>query len=103
MSRTYHSAATTVAPPQGHAPIAATPPMDNRSGVAAAAGVVRSETAVTHMVEFDASGPGPADFDRMSDLGPSGGPDDERRGHPGGLLGILRRRARWIGLRLRVR
>lgn len=102
MSRTYHSATMTVTP-QGDPPGTGTArPVGNRPGTAAAAGIARTETtAVTPMVEFDA--PRPADFDHTPGMDDGAGHPLDARGGPGGLLGILRRRARWIGLRLRTR
>ena len=101
MSRTYHSATMTVTP-RGEAPLpTADRPVGNRPGTAAAAGIARTETAVTPMVEFDA--PGPAGFDHAHGMSAVDGHALDPRGGPGGLLGILRRRARWIGLRLRTR
>lgn len=66
--------------------------------MAAGAGGTRSETAETFMVEIDTT-TGTHGFDHAR--GAPVGAVADRVDHVPGLMGILRRRARWLGLRLR--
>lgn len=69
----------------------------NAPSMAAGAGDTRSETAETLMVEIDTTGTHGFDHRRGAPVGAGA----DRGEHFPGLMGILRRRARWLSLRLR--
>jgi|UPI000360306C hypothetical protein len=69
----------------------------NAPSMAAGAGDTRSETAETLMVEIGTTGTHGFDHTRGAPVGAVA----DRGEHVPGLMGILRRRARWLTLRLR--
>ncbi|GCD97186.1 hypothetical protein EHYA_04877 [Embleya hyalina] len=69
----------------------------NAPSMAAGAGDTRSETAETLMVEIHTTGTQGFEHER----GAPAGAVADRGDHFPGLMGILRRRARWLTLRLR--
>jgi hypothetical protein len=76
--------------------------MYDAPSMAAGAGDTRSETAETLMVEIDTTGRHGFETGRHEYMrGAPAGAVADRGDHFPGLMGILRRRARWLTLRLR--